>query len=932
MPSQKRGPTGNPKETIKNNQNYTFFYTNIDCWTAAKHKELLLTIETHDPDALAIVEMQAKNSRNKIEESELQIEGYTLFHNLDSEKSGRGVGVYVKDSLNPNMSTIKPNFKESIWVEIKEGSQRKLLLGCLYRSPNSSEENTKLINTFISGLSELKNTELILVGDFNFPKITWDDEGNGTTTEKKSLDFLEHTRNAFLIQHITKPTRYREKQKQNTLDLLFTMREEIIEEVDYLPPKGKSDHCSIVFKVIGEKKINVEQKKILNYKKANYDAMKEDISKINWKDRINDVESSWLLIKNTIIAAMDKHIPKTILHNKRKRPLWMNPASLVKIRKKHAAWKRYLETKCGEDYLKYTRARNQARRETRKAQKEYESKLAKEVKFNNKSFWKYVHSKTKLKSKIPDLCMPGRGRKTNCDEEKAEVLNDFFEEVFIKENINSIPKIQPKIYEEMKHIEISYQEVNKILKEINPNKSAGPDELPGRILKELHDVLTEPLTLLFRQSLRTGKLPTEWKLAHVTPIFKKGEKAKAENYRPVSLTAIICRVMERFIVKAVANHLLKHNLISENQHGFLQGRSTVTQLLETLASWTEELDKGNNLNVLYCDFKKAFDTVPHKRLIEKIKAYGIGGDVINWISDFLSERKQRVCVNGKLSTWKDVTSGVPQGSVLGPLLFVIYINELEESVSCGVKLYADDTKVFAVVNHESESKAFQEQIDALSRWSEMWQLKFHPDKCHILKLGRKPDMNNYVMKNENEICKLKEVEEEKDLGVIIDSNLNFRKHCEKVTSTANRLLGILRRNFTYINITNFNYLYKGLIRPIIEYAAQVYNPIFQREVTLLENIQRRATKMVIGFKEKSYKERLEMLKLPTLIYRRARGDLIQVYKYIHNINKCPEGMLNLAGVGGTRGHSLKLKKTKVKLNIRDHFFHRKSSTSMECFM
>ena len=263
--------------------------------------------------------------------------------------------------------------------------------------------------------------------------------------------------------------------------------------------------------------------------------------------------------------------------------------------------------------------------------------------------------------------------------------------------------------------------------------------------------------------------------------------------------------MEKFIVNAITNHLFRNHLISENQHGFLMGRSTVTQLLETLAIWTAELDKGNNMNILYCDFKKAFDTVPHKRLLEKIKSYGIKGEVLSWITDFLAERKQRVCVNGKLSEWKNVTSGVPQGSVLGPLLFVIYINDLEDSVNCGVKLYADDTKIFAVVNNDIESKDFQKQIDSLTRWSETWKLHFHPDKCHILKIGNKPDTIEYNMQNNHALCKLKESKEEKDLGVIIDNKLNFRKHCEKVATTANKLLGILRRNFTYINITNIQY-------------------------------------------------------------------------------------------------------------------------------
>ena len=890
--------------------------------TSAKHKELQLVCETHNPDIIAVAEIESKNSRNKLQESEIQLKGYTLFHNLDT--AARGVCIFVRENLHPNESDIKPDFTESVWVEIKEKATEKTIIGCIYRSPNSTEDNNKKVNDFIRSLRDMKNTNLVLTGDYNYPQITWTDEGYGMTEEKKSSDFLNSVMDAYLIQHITEPTRYRSGQRENILDLIFTLREEVIEDIKYMPPIGKSDHCSIIFSVNkGQRKTqNDEKNTFYNYNKANYEGMKSEIKNIKWKDNIKEVEEGWNLIKNTIHDAIKKHVPISVVDpNKRKRPLWMNPVSLAKIRKKHAAWKRFLETKSGEDYLKFTRARNQSRNETRKAQRDYESKLAKEVKKNNKPFWKYVHSKTKVKSKIPDINVPGTGRKTTSDEEKAEVFNNYFKEVFTEEDENNIPNIQQRVVEEeLREIKISEEEVLKKLKAINPNKSAGPDEIPARVLKELSEVLAEPLSILYQMSIKTGKLPSEWKTAHVTPIYKKGGKAKAENYRPVSLTVIICRNLEGLIAQCIVEHLLKHNFISPHQHGFLEGRSTVTQLLETLEIWTKELDKGNSMNVLYCDFKKAFDTVPHKRLLEKIKSYGINGDILKWTEDFLSGRKQRVCVNGKLSSWQTVTSGVPQGSVLGPLLFVIFINDLEESVKCGVKLYADDTKIWAVINSDMDSEEFQKQINALFQWSVTWQLHFHPDKCHILKLGNKPDETAYTIGTDENLKILEESTEEKDLGVVIDNKLNFSNHCDKIVGKANKMLGILRRNFTYINNTNFNYLYKGIIRPIIEYAAPVYSPIYQKDIQKIESIQRRATKLVLGMESKTYEERLKTLELPTLIYRRARGDMIQVYKYLHKLNKCPEDMFELAGEGRTRGHSYKLKKSQFKLNLRGHFF------------
>ena len=232
----------------------------------------------------------------------------------------------------------------------------------------------------------------------------------------------------------------------------------------------------------------------------------------------------------------------------------------------------------------------------------------------------------------------------------------------------------------------------------------------------------------------------------------------------------------------------------------------------------------------------------------------------------------------------------------------------------------DDTKIYAIVNSDTNSEGVQRQINSLFQWSDTWQLKFHPDKCHVLKIGNDNDNTIYTMGSGNNLTNLEESNEEKDLGVIVDNKLNFASHCDKVVGKANKLLGILRRNFSHINSTNFNYLYKGIIRPIIEYAAPVYNPIFQKDVQKIESIQRRATKMVLGLENKSYEERLKELKLPTLIYRRARGDLIQVYKYLHNLNPRPDDMLVLAKEGVTRGHSLKLQKDQFRLNVRGHFF------------
>ena len=917
-------PAKGSQETITLSENYKTYYTNIDCMTSSKHKELELIVETQNPDIIVITEVQAKNKRNNIQESELQLTGYTLFHNL--ETGARGICAYVREELNANLSDIQPHFSESLWVEIRKTVTKKTLVGCIYRSPNSTEENNQMIHQFIRTLGNKinKNTGLVLMGDYNYPLIKWDDEGFGSTDDNKSEEFLNSVRDSYLIQHITEPTRYRIGQRSNVLDLIFTM-DDIVDDIKYLPPVGKSDYCAIIFNVKNniQLKPNHSKKVFRNYNKANYDAMRLDIKNVNWKNEIQTVDGGWNFLKNTILDTINKHVPAiNTSNNKRRSPFWMNKLALSKVRRKHGAWKRYLETKSGEDYLKYTRARNQARNATRKAQKEYESKIAKSTKTNPKAFYKYVHSKTKAKSKIPDIKVPNTGNTTTSDEEKSEVFNEYFKEVFTKEDTQNMPNVPQKPVESiLNHINIDEETVLKKLKDINPNKSTGPDNIPARVIKELSEVLAEPLTILYKLSLSSGKLPSEWKTAHVTPIFKKGSKKLAENYRPVCLTVILCKRCESIITDVILDHMLTHKFISDCQHGFLKGRCTQTQLLETLEEWTKELDKGNKLHVLYCDFKKAFDSVPHKRLMSKVRSYGIEGPVADWIEDFISGRKQRVNINGELSSWKPVTSGVPQGSVLGPILFIIFINDLPDAVSCGVKLYADDTKIYAVVNSEAEARILQEEINKLFHWSVTWQLLFHPDKCHILKIGFGiSDEVTYTMGSGDDETILDETDEEKDLGIRIDKKLVFSSNCEQIVKKANKLLGMLRRNFTYINIPNFKLMYKSIVRPVIEYGASVYNPILQKDINQIESIQRRATKMVLGFENLEYEDRLRRLKIPTLKYRRARGDLIQVYKYLHKINIAPAGMLPLHEGSVTRGHSLKLAKNWCRTALRAHAF------------
>ena len=266
-------------------------------------------------------------------------------------------------------------------------------------------------------------------------------------------------------------------------------------------------------------------------------------------------------------------------------------------------------------------------------------------------------------------------------------------------------------------MDITEDTVEKKLNKLKVTKSSGPDGFHPRILSELSKSIKSPLCVIFNKSLQEGRLPESWKDAHVTPIHKKGKKPTPGNYRPVSLTSVVGKMMESIVRDQLVHHMMSNGLFCDAQHGFVPGRSCMTQLLVTMELWSEILDSGCPVDVIYLDFSNAFDTVPHRRLLKKLEAYGIKGDLLTWIENFLSGRRQRVTVNGKLSTWAEILSGIPQGSVLGTVLFVIYINDLPDELVCTAKIFADDTKLFQGISYRDDQTRVQEDLNNLLTWS-----------------------------------------------------------------------------------------------------------------------------------------------------------------------------------------------------------------------
>lgn len=879
-----------------------------------KRDELELCLTHEKPDIVGITETWTYED---IQDSEICIEGYTLLRKdrvIGNKMRGGGVALYIKNefSVTTREDLAEVNFSESIWCDIVIGGE-KTVIGVCYRPPS----NNKICDEAMSELITRASREKVLImGDFNFPELDW----AKPETLDDSHPFIECVNDNFLFQGVTECTR-----SSNILDLILTSEENMIENVTVGEPFGSSDHQIIRFDFITCKEGSKVEIKMHDYFKADYEQMREESKKINWEGIVMgvDVEVDWNCFKLEIAKLRDKYVPYK--KNRNSKCKWVNKSVIKSRRAKNKAWVKYTDSGRRPDlYDKYLLKLKKCSKINTIAKRNFEQNLAKNVKDNSKSFFAYVRSKQRTKEKVGPLKEKG-GKVITDDRLGANLLNEYFSSVFTKEDYRNqpVPKqiFQGNIQTDgLLCIEINEEMVANKLEKIDVNKCPGLDDMHPKLLFELRGELIKPLTKLFNFSMKNGVVPLEWREAGVVPLFKKGKKSEPENYRPVSLTSLICKIMESILKDNILAHLDKHSLINDSQHGFSKGRSCLTNLLVFMEEVTCSLDEGNPVDVIYLDFAKAFDKVPYRRLFSKLRSHGIGGKVAEWIEVWLTNRKQKVGLNKKYSDWSSVVSGVPQGSVLGPLLFLIYINDLDEGIISKLGKFADDTKVARGVSNDSEVEILRADLCKLFQWSVDWQMLFNVDKCTVMHLGSKNPQCEYKMGNNI----LKISKQERDLGVTIDSSGKSTVQCKMAVKKANTVLGMIKRNIVFKSKDVIVKLYKALVRPKLEYCIQAWCPYLKKDIDILERVQKRATKMIEGYKNLCYEDRLSNTGLMKLEKRRARGDLIQVFKIIKGIDKVDYRHFFEIAVTDrshtTRGHSLKIIKGGCKYDIRKKFF------------
>ena len=501
-------------------------YTNCDS-LLNKRDELDVLICSHKPQIVLLTEILPKNSLNTPEKCEFNIVGYECY--IPSFVHGRGVAIYVHETLESVLieSLTLCNYSESVWCSIRLANNDKLLAGCVYRSPNSSNENNLKLNSLMKKAVELEHSHILICGDFNYKEINWHNLDTTVNIEHEASIFLENIRDTYLIQHVTKATRYRENQQDSCLDLIFTNEDLMIDNLQYKSSLGASDHLVLVFDFICYIPPDTQGPPRRNFFKGDYEAMREVLLESTWDfDTMESIDDIWNMISDRLCQIITDFVPESLRIHSYKQS-WMNKDTAEAIDRKRRAWTKLRNCNNTENCDNYKSKRNMCTNVIRTAKQQYEKSICLNVKDKPKVFWSYIKSKSKTRDKVCDLIQED-GSLTANNKEKADVLNKFFSSVFTREDTSNVPVLPIRQFDHaLDYIIVTPEDVFKKLSNLNPSKAAGPDGLHCKFLYELRDILCEPLASFFNRSLQAGEVPTQWRQAHVSPIFKKGDKKQA---------------------------------------------------------------------------------------------------------------------------------------------------------------------------------------------------------------------------------------------------------------------------------------------------------------------------------------------------------------------------------------------------------------------
>ena len=846
-------------------------HSNVRSLSRAK----LLAIKTTLSGAFDIITLSETHLSNNVTNDVFSLKGYHDIIRKDRDGAGGGVAVYIKDDIYfKRMANYEKQNIEAIWFQIKSKSG-KFMICCVYRPPT----NFEFWDDFSEVLDEVKinyTSNIIIIGDLNADFKTH----NG-------IKMLSMCRLYNMEHLINDPTRITTT-SATVLDQALTGSPAFIEKVEIQPPLSTSDHCTIAL----ELKFDLPKEKpyerhIWQFDKGNFEGFR-DALRIADFDSCFDTECIDEACKNwtdTFLTVARTNVPnKVVLIRPKDSPWYSNELRLSK-RKLTRLFHKFKKRATEESWEVYKKARNEYQKMLTDAEKNYHDALCQSLGTarNARKWWttvKHVLGKGN-DTTYPSLEDGQNIIHDNC--EKSELMNNFFlSHSHIDTSNATIPENDNEDLCEntITNVLATEKDVGDLLRAINVNKATGHDGVSPKLLKEAGAAIVPSLTKLINMSLMKSKVPSMWKKANVLPLFKKGSKNNVNNYRPVSLLCLPSKILEQIVFKKVYNHIRDNNLLTEHQSGFQSGDSTVHQLSYLYHEFCKALDEKKEVRIVFCDISKAFDKVWHEGLIFKLKRMGISGSLLEWFKDYLSNRLQRVIIRGQHSLWGLIKAGVPQGSVLGPLLFLIYINDIADNLTCKIKLFADDTTLYLTFDDQDIVKAnLEENLNRISEWANQWIVSFSPTKTKSMTVSFKNKKSKPITFNNSE---LEEVSEYKHLGLTFSSTLSWNTHIQNLVGDVAKMSNVLKRLKYSLDRKTLETIYTAFIRPKLEYASHIWDNCSKKDADLLESFQLDVARTVTGARKGTSHNLLYVeTGWQTLSTRRKNSKLSNFHRIVH---------------------------------------------------
>ena len=818
---------------------------------------------------------------------------YSVFRHdrCNSVTRGGGVCIFYHNTLTISEVSIPDSFShvEICAADLKLTSHdQPLRIFTCYRPPSSSKRHPNDL-AYIQDLCNCielllpKTGTILICGDLNFPSIDWSFNCSINCCSYTCTGiFLNFVYKHGLVQLVKEPTRF-----NNVLDIILTNDATSVINTCVVQPFSTSDHQSVNFAISGSVRPIQSQSGVFNaprrnFNKADWDNIRCFLSSYNFYDLFHSnlpVQTIFDEFYHVLNLCIQLYVPVR-LTGPRFSLKTRYPRFIRKLQvKKRNAWRQYRNSRSSVALSNYKRRATDCKSAINNLVYERENKLIDNG--NLGTFYRYANRKLTSRSSIGPLIDETTNTTVTDPTHRAELLNSTFKNYFTLDN-NIIPPLAPfsTSSQNLSNIYFNPFSVERAIKNLKIKSAGGPDGIPPVFLKMCSTELCPALSRLFELSFELNYVPPQWLTANITPLFKKGKRTNPKNYRPIALTSSLCKLMESIIKDQLLQYFLHNNFISKNQHAFISQRSTATNLLDSTTDWVLTLNSSQSTDIAYVDFSRAFDSIVFSKLLYKLQMYGISGSLLKWISSFLYGRTQRVVLENNFSSISNVLSGVPQGSVLGPVLFIIFINDIETVCAGSVKLtlYADDAKLYLNVNIHDFS--LQLALDRLFKWATDWQLCINILKCFILSIV-KPNLNTasvtqYFMNG----VSMDNVDQAKDLGILITTDLNFNSHISGIVSQALQRSSLIFRGFTSRDPALLRKAFITYIRPLVEYNSVIWNPCKVFLVDHIESVQRSFTKRMPSLSNLSYIDRLRKLDLEPLELRRLKFDLTNYYKII----------------------------------------------------